>query len=73
MDVDLLGSHSKMKSAATLTACDIEFAVGPPHFNINTEVEQKLLTDTIEAFVGYMLSKKLISKHGIVFLCYLHL
>jgi len=49
------------RTVCGLSPLSIEFAVGPPHFNITTEAERKLLTDTIEAFVGEK-GKKTINK-----------
>ena len=40
------------RTVCGLSPLSIEFAVGPPHCNLNTEEKRKILKDTIEAYVG---------------------
>ena len=53
-----------------LSPLSIEFAVGPPHFNIANQEEEKLLKHTIDSFVES--NGKYISKETFYFLSMLY-
>ena len=40
------------RTVCGLSPLSVEFATGPPHFNLTREEERKVLNDTLEAFVG---------------------
>jgi len=47
------------RTVCGLSPLSVEFATGPPHFNLESEDEKKILDTTLEAFVGEEGKKKI--------------
>ena len=59
------------RTVCGLSPLSVEFATGPPHFNLTRQVDVKVLHNTLEAFVGEN-GKKNIIKQTWYCLCMLY-